>query len=76
MGCFSNMKVEEVDRLFDNPSRLAMEHIPFSKQFHESDNASLKSQMKQKDQPNIDVLYRDDTVTINAIVVNLLERWC
>ena len=33
MGCFSNMKVEEVDRLFDNPSRLAMEHIPFSKQF-------------------------------------------
>ena len=74
MGCFSNMKVEEVARLFDNPSRLAMEHIPFSKQFHESDNASLKSQMKQKDQPNIDVLYRDDTVTINAIVVNLLER--
>lgn len=74
MGCFSNMKVEEVDRLFDNPSRLTMEHIPFSKQFHESDNASLKSQMKQKDQPNIDVLYRDDTVTINAIVVDLLKR--
>lgn len=41
MGCFSNMRVEEVDRLFDNPSRLAMEHIPFSKQFHESDNASF-----------------------------------
>lgn len=74
MGYFSNLKVEEVDQLFDNPSRLAMEHMPISEQFHESINASLKSQKNQQDQPTIDVLHRDDTVTINAIVKDLLEK--